>query len=130
MVPPNGIQKMACSTIRTSMEGLIPCRGNIEFQIRRCLSTMRWCTTSHTRKTLRRHLTNGKQRLSKETTTFNQPAKYEVNDSTSGVETAFARCQSFLLHDPIDVVDDWTLFRAFVEDSVERLAIWNRPRKT
>eukprot|EP00971_Amphidinium_carterae_P207274 4112253-Amphidinium_carterae.1 len=61
---------------------------------------------------------------------FNQPAKYNVSDSTGGVDTALARCQSFLLQDPIDVVEDWTLFQAFVEDSVERLAIWNRPRKT
>eukprot|EP00971_Amphidinium_carterae_P218245 4331982-Amphidinium_carterae.1 len=61
---------------------------------------------------------------------FNQPTEYCVNDSTSGVDTAFARCQSFLLHDAIDVVEDWPLFQAFVENSVEKLAIWNRPRKT
>eukprot|EP00971_Amphidinium_carterae_P094248 1865747-Amphidinium_carterae.1 len=50
---------------------------------------------------------------------FQQPAKYDVNDSTSGVDTALARCQTFQLHGPINVVEDWTLFQSYVEDSIE-----------
>eukprot|EP00971_Amphidinium_carterae_P085771 1696875-Amphidinium_carterae.1 len=61
---------------------------------------------------------------------YQQPTKYEANDSTTGVETAFARCQTFQLHGPINVVEDWTLFQSYVEDSIERLPVWDRPSKT
>eukprot|EP00971_Amphidinium_carterae_P278741 5533537-Amphidinium_carterae.1 len=61
---------------------------------------------------------------------FQQQTKYEANDSKTGVETAFARCQTFQLHGPINVVEDWTLFLSYVEDSIERLPVWDRPSKT
>eukprot|EP00971_Amphidinium_carterae_P156467 3101627-Amphidinium_carterae.1 len=51
-------------------------------------------------------------------------------DETSGVDSAMARCQTFQLQGAIDVVDDWADHTSYVEDSIERLQIWNRPRKT
>eukprot|EP00971_Amphidinium_carterae_P310220 6164690-Amphidinium_carterae.1 len=61
---------------------------------------------------------------------YNQPSRHEVNDSTSGVKTAEARCLTFQLQGAIEVVDNWTEHVAYTEHAIERLDIWNRPRKT
>eukprot|EP00971_Amphidinium_carterae_P301091 5982367-Amphidinium_carterae.2 len=61
---------------------------------------------------------------------YHQPSRHDVNDSTSGVDRALARCQAFQLHGALDAIDDWTDHVSYMEASIERLNIWNRPRKT
>eukprot|EP00971_Amphidinium_carterae_P250033 4963563-Amphidinium_carterae.1 len=61
---------------------------------------------------------------------FNQPSQHDCNDTTCGVETAFARYTTFQLHGAIDVVENWADHSSYMEASIERLEIWNRPRKT
>eukprot|EP00971_Amphidinium_carterae_P168076 3330303-Amphidinium_carterae.1 len=60
---------------------------------------------------------------------FQQPSRHAVNDNTSGVALAMARCQTFQLQGAIEVIDDWTDHTSYMEASIERLTIWNRPRK-
>eukprot|EP00971_Amphidinium_carterae_P211882 4204685-Amphidinium_carterae.1 len=61
---------------------------------------------------------------------YHQPPKHSVSDTSSGVERALVRCQTFQLHGAIEVIGDWTDHVSYMEFNIERFNIWNRPRKT
>eukprot|EP00971_Amphidinium_carterae_P214329 4253611-Amphidinium_carterae.5 len=61
---------------------------------------------------------------------YNRPARHDCKDYTCGVEAALARNLTFQLQGAIDIISTWADHTSYMEASMERLEIWNRPRKT